>query len=265
MHSIGYRIRCAREKLNLSQEELGKLCGTTKQTIFKYETGVIKNIPIARLKKIADALHTSVPILLGEDRPLIGQMSAYVANDDRYSFSSKKKLPVDGDTILSPKFTKTFRNRLAQFIECTDLEDLKSALGTCKPYSDILDNLAPITLDRALRIQDECGLPLAYFIGLIDDPSSVTQDDLNMFGNALCNDGSVDLGLLALIFMKQDGIDEEAALKKAEEYTNLFQTFRSNQELEWLFFNASPEIQQDVITMLKNSANNRRTRNDGEP
>ena len=37
--NLGEKIRVSREKTGLTMEELGKKCGTTKQTIYKYETG----------------------------------------------------------------------------------------------------------------------------------------------------------------------------------------------------------------------------------
>ena len=52
----GSRIRAAREAKNLTQEELGTLCGTTKQTIFKYENNIVTNIPTDRMEKMAEVL-----------------------------------------------------------------------------------------------------------------------------------------------------------------------------------------------------------------
>lgn len=63
--SIGSRIKSAREAKKLTQEELGLACGTTKQTIFKYETGVITNIPLDRLERIATALNVTPASLMG--------------------------------------------------------------------------------------------------------------------------------------------------------------------------------------------------------
>lgn len=63
--TIGQRIKAQRELLGLTQEELGAACGTTKQTIFKYETGVITNIPMDRLCTIADKLKVSPAVLMG--------------------------------------------------------------------------------------------------------------------------------------------------------------------------------------------------------
>lgn len=65
--SIGDRIKVAREQKGLTQEELGKLCGTTKQTIFKYESGIVTNIPLDRLERIAHAVSVSPAYLMGWD------------------------------------------------------------------------------------------------------------------------------------------------------------------------------------------------------
>lgn len=70
--TLGDKIRAAREAADLTQEELGKKCGTTKQTIYKYEIGKITNIPLDRLEKIADIVGVTTTSLLGwqpEERP----------------------------------------------------------------------------------------------------------------------------------------------------------------------------------------------------
>lgn len=67
MNDIGQKIKERRELLKMTQEELGKACGTTKQTIFKYEAGIVTNIPMDRLEKIAAALRTSPAWLMGWD------------------------------------------------------------------------------------------------------------------------------------------------------------------------------------------------------
>lgn len=66
-NTIGDRIKAAREAKGISQEELGKVCGTTKQTIYKYETGIITNIPLDKLDKIASTLDVSSVYLMGWD------------------------------------------------------------------------------------------------------------------------------------------------------------------------------------------------------
>lgn len=63
--TIGEKIKAAREAAHLTQTDLGKFCGTTKQTIYKYETGTITNIPLDRLELIAQAVHVPAAELMG--------------------------------------------------------------------------------------------------------------------------------------------------------------------------------------------------------
>lgn len=71
--NIGERIRIARERTGLTQEDLGARCGTTKQTIYKYENGIVTNIPTNRLSQIAKELNVSPAYLMGwvEESPSI--------------------------------------------------------------------------------------------------------------------------------------------------------------------------------------------------
>lgn len=66
--TIGSRIKKSRENKRITQEELGELCGTTKQTIFKYENGVVTNIPFDRLERIAECLDVSPSYLMGWEK-----------------------------------------------------------------------------------------------------------------------------------------------------------------------------------------------------
>lgn len=60
---IGKRIEYIRKKRGLSQTELGKAVGVTKKTIIGYENK--NNIPINKIKKVAEALDTTTDYLLG--------------------------------------------------------------------------------------------------------------------------------------------------------------------------------------------------------
>ena len=68
MNSIGLRIKQARELADITQEQLGKLCNTTKQTIFKYESGKVTNIPMDRIVAIARILKVDPCYLMGWDK-----------------------------------------------------------------------------------------------------------------------------------------------------------------------------------------------------
>ncbi len=63
--TLGERIKSLREAKRMTQGELGDLCGTTKQTIFKYEAGIVTNMPFDRLERIAEVLEVSPIYLTG--------------------------------------------------------------------------------------------------------------------------------------------------------------------------------------------------------
>lgn len=67
--NIGERIKKLRNELGLTQDDLAISANTTKQTIHKYETGIISNIPASKIKALADKLNTTPAYLMGwEDK-----------------------------------------------------------------------------------------------------------------------------------------------------------------------------------------------------
>ena len=63
--AVGERIKRLREALEMTQETLAKQIDTTKQTIYKYENGIITNIPSDKLEKLAEVLKTTPAFLMG--------------------------------------------------------------------------------------------------------------------------------------------------------------------------------------------------------
>lgn len=62
---IGQRIKNLRLKNGLTQDELALRINTTKQTIHKYENGIISNIPSSKIEAIANILNTTPDYLMG--------------------------------------------------------------------------------------------------------------------------------------------------------------------------------------------------------
>lgn len=92
MDSIGSRIKRAREEADITQEQLGKLCHTTKQTIFKYETGIVTNIPMDRIIAISHALGVNPCTIMGWDTPKCSKASTAVIHSTIELASDKKEL-----------------------------------------------------------------------------------------------------------------------------------------------------------------------------
>lgn len=65
---IGERIRERRLDLGLTLEDVAKKSGVSRQTIQRYESGVISNIPSDRIEKIAESLRVSPSYLMGWEK-----------------------------------------------------------------------------------------------------------------------------------------------------------------------------------------------------
>ncbi len=63
--TIGERIKAAREAKGATQGELAKAAHTTKQTIYKYENGIVSNIPSDKIEAMASFLNVSESYLMG--------------------------------------------------------------------------------------------------------------------------------------------------------------------------------------------------------
>lgn len=119
----GERIKSARESVGLTQEQLGRMCHTTKQTIYKYETGIITNIPIDRLVSIAQALNVSAEYLAGWDDDILyttakgavlSQEFNSLSEEDRIAAldSIKKQCSANGGALVD-NLPKDIQNLIA--------------------------------------------------------------------------------------------------------------------------------------------------------
>ena len=57
--AIGEKIKILRKQKKLTLEDLAKAVNVAPQTIYKYEHGLIENIPLSRVKAIAKVLGTT--------------------------------------------------------------------------------------------------------------------------------------------------------------------------------------------------------------
>lgn len=136
----GERIKAAREAAGLTQEQLGRLCHTTKQTIYKYESGIVTNIPIDRLVSIAQALSVSAEYIAGWENDLL-----YSAAKDAVLSKEFNSLP-EKDRIAALDSIKKSTTLSSDVSELSDLQ--REAWDAIRAMDD--DTLrAFITLARA--------------------------------------------------------------------------------------------------------------------
>lgn len=107
-------IKRRRAELELTLEEVAKIVGVSRQTIQRYENGVIANIPSNRIELLAKALRTSISYLMtGKDSVEINLSSI-----KNISPMPKKKVPIIG-TIAAGKPILADEN-IEGFVPLTD-------------------------------------------------------------------------------------------------------------------------------------------------
>lgn len=85
---VANKLKLLRKQKGMTLEELAASLGTSKQTIHRYENGVIANIPKEKIEKLADVLETTPAELMGWGESLSGY--------DNILPIKKKILPIIG-------------------------------------------------------------------------------------------------------------------------------------------------------------------------
>ena len=65
LYSVGTKIRDIRESRGMTTTELAEKVGVSKQTIYKYERDITRNMPYKSIKKLADSLNVNPAYLVG--------------------------------------------------------------------------------------------------------------------------------------------------------------------------------------------------------
>ena len=77
-NSIGNKLKTLRENKKLTLDEVAQKIGTSRQTLFKYENGIVTNIPSNKIEDLAGIYGVSPAYLMGwEDDKHIRNTSAH--------------------------------------------------------------------------------------------------------------------------------------------------------------------------------------------
>lgn len=149
--TLGERIREARLERRLTQEELARTVQTTKQNIYKYETGIVTNIPLDRVQLLADALMVKPEWLMG--------------------WSDEK-------TEHSHAVSNRIRNQINEVLASVDSADLDEARASqnIELLEKIVESGSPITVDDAVEIADMLGVSIA---GLFEEGKPAIDGELS--------------------------------------------------------------------------------------
>lgn len=93
--SIGQRIKIAREQRNMTLDEVAKHCGTTRQTIFKYENDIVTNIPYDRIVLLSTTLGVTPSYLFGWEEKEKAPTERQLSEGQRLLLDLYDQLPED--------------------------------------------------------------------------------------------------------------------------------------------------------------------------
>lgn len=113
---MGERLKILRKEKGVTQEEVGKVIGVQKATIMKYEKGIIENVKIDSISKLAEYFNVRPSYLMCmEDEevenkitllPLYGSISA--GNPNWVNDSIEGYLPVDASIMNLPNIKEYY-------------------------------------------------------------------------------------------------------------------------------------------------------------
>lgn len=92
--SIGQNIKRRRRELDMTLEDVARDVGVSRQTLSRYETGIIGNIPSDKIELLAKSLKTTPAYLMGWDDRTYGtlrDMAEDMAYSDKFNALSKEK------------------------------------------------------------------------------------------------------------------------------------------------------------------------------
>lgn len=98
--SIGQRIRTARERKDMTLDEVAKRCHTTKQTIFKYENEIVTNIPYDKIVLLATALDVSPSYLFGWDEKKDSPSEPTLTEGEKVLLDLFNRVPEDQQQLV---------------------------------------------------------------------------------------------------------------------------------------------------------------------
>ena len=98
--TIGQRIKVARERKDMTLDEVARLCNTTKQTIFKYENEIVTNIPYDKIVLLSNALEVSPSYLFGWDEKKPSPSEPTLTEGEQLLLNLFRQIPEDQQRVF---------------------------------------------------------------------------------------------------------------------------------------------------------------------
>jgi transcriptional regulator with XRE-family HTH domain len=111
---IAENIKNLRDELSLSLEEVGKRIGVSKQTILRYETGEIKNIPYDKIVALARVFEVSPSYLMGFEDARIGFYESDLLREEREIIKKLRKIDPEYKPMIMSLIDTCYANTEAK-------------------------------------------------------------------------------------------------------------------------------------------------------
>ena len=107
--TIGEKIKQLRIKNKLSQEALATALNTTKQAIYKYESGIVTNIPMDKITILAYILGTTPAFLMGWDEKEFTPTEPKLSEGEEMLLKLFRKLPAEAQEAYTLKLEEALK------------------------------------------------------------------------------------------------------------------------------------------------------------
>ena len=109
--TIGQRIRAARERRDMTLDEVAQRCNTTKQTIFKYENEIVTNIPYDKIVLLSEALDVSPSYLFGWEEKENSPDELQLTEGEKALIKLLRRVPAADQPIVIEKILSALDNQ----------------------------------------------------------------------------------------------------------------------------------------------------------
>lgn len=96
MSIIGDRIKELRKNANLTQDEMAAKLETTKQTIYKYEAGIVTNVPSDKVEQMGAVFNVNPAYIMGwTDDPTPPHIETIAAHHDEEDWTDEELAEIE--------------------------------------------------------------------------------------------------------------------------------------------------------------------------
>jgi transcriptional regulator with XRE-family HTH domain len=97
---IGLILREERIRNKLSQEEVAKAIGSTKQAVYKYENGIVTNIPMDKIEKMASLFGVTPAYIMGWEEETSPASEEVLTEEERLLIDLFRQIPEEQQRVF---------------------------------------------------------------------------------------------------------------------------------------------------------------------